>query len=292
MTPVSLLFALMPAAVMPACPPEGTTRESLHALHENPSSLEDSAERTRLALALTACLDVGDPVLRDELGFGLLSNWMRQGVFDVQTLRALRDAGFARLQGEDGEGFGKPFAALLLAEVARTDRIAVWMTPEERNTMVERATGYLRGITDHRGFDATGGWRHGVAHGADWLMQLALNPALDKPQANLMLAAIAQQVMPSRGHAYVAGEYERLARPVLYLASRGFITREEWDAWLAGLSASLGDPTKAWRDTGWIARRHDLYTFLAALNVSLAASTHPALADLRDAVGDTLKTLP
>lgn len=292
MSPISLLFALLPAATPSACPPEGSTRDSLHALRDTPSSLEDAGRRAPLALALTACLDASDPVLRDDLGFGLLSGWMRAGALDTDTLRALRDAGFARLEREDGEGFGKPFAALLLAEVARTDRIAAWMTPAERETMVERACAYLRGIDDYRGFDAAHGWRHGVAHGADWLMQLALNPALDRAQADLMLAAVADQVVPASGHAYVEGEYERLARPVLYIAGRRLHARDDWEAWLSGISGRLGDTSTAWRDSGWIVRRHNLHGFLASLNAQLSASGHPAYSDLRAAVVEALKTLP
>lgn len=283
---------MSPGAISPACPPEGSSRESLLALRDTPALPEDAAHRSHLALALTACLDADDPIMRDDIGLGLLSAWMRTGRLDVNTLRALRDIGFTRLEGRDGEGFGKPFAALLLAEVARTDRIDPWMTPTERLTMVERATNYLQGIDDYRGFDAVQGWRHGVAHGADWLMQLALNPALDKAQADLLLAAIAEQVMPRTGHAYVEGEYERLARPVLYLAGRGLHTQQEWRTWFTGLSGRLGDRSQAWRDTGWIARRHNFYAFLAALNVFLSAGDQDALGDLRGVVTENLKALP
>lgn len=52
-------------------------------------------------------------------------------------------------------------------------------------------------MRDLRGFDAVQGWRHGVAHGADLLLQLALNPALRRVQAEALLAAIASQVLPA-----------------------------------------------------------------------------------------------
>lgn len=292
MTPFSLLLALLPASTTSACPPEDTTPEMLHAWRQAPASLEDAGQRTRLALALTACLDHTDPTWRDDIGLGLLSGWMRAGLLGTATLRALRDRGFARMEGDDGDGFGKPFAALMLAEISRTDRVAAWMTSAERETMVQQAAGYLDEIRDYRGYDATHGWRHGVAHAADWLMQLSLNTALDKAQADRMLAAIANQVMPPNGHAYTEGEYERLARPVLYLAGRGLHAREEWNAWLGRLSATLGDSAIAWRDKDWIARRHNLHVFLAALNVQLGASTHPALEDLRSEVAIALKTIP
>jgi hypothetical protein len=63
-------------------------------------------------------------------------------------------------------------------------------------------------VSDYRGFDDKEGWRHGVAHGSDWLMQLALNPALDRGQLDQMLAAIATQVC-------------RLRRMRMSMANRG-----------------------------------------------------------------------
>jgi hypothetical protein len=92
-------------------------------------------------------------------------------------------------------------------------------------------------VRDYRGFVAGEGWRHGVAHGADLLMQLALNPALDKAQLDRILGRVARQVAPP-GQAYVFGEPERLARPVLFAAARGLHTEAEWTAWLAQAAAA------------------------------------------------------
>ena len=78
-----------------------------------------------------------------------------------------------------GDGFAQPFAALALAEVARVDRVAPIFTADERAVLVTAATNYVRSVRDYRGFDDVQGWRHGVAHGADFLMQLVLNGELD-----------------------------------------------------------------------------------------------------------------
>src|SRR5690606_22331598 len=94
------------------------------------------------------------------------------------------------------------------------------LTPAQRIALVTTATTYVEGVRDWRGFDETDGWRHGVAHGADLLMQLALNPALEKPQLDPILAAVARQVAPA-GHFYIYGEPERLARPVVFALQRG-----------------------------------------------------------------------
>lgn len=287
-----LLIALLASPAQSACLPEDGDRASLEALRADGFSLDDPATRTRWALALVPCLDAVDPGLRDDLALGALTAWMRSGALDLPTLRALRDAGFARIQHDDPDGFGRPFAALMLAEVSRTDRISPWMSDKEREAMLQHATDYLAGIRDYRGYDAAHGWRHGVAHGADWLMQLALNPALDDAQSRRILDAVASQVVPPVQHAYVAGEYERLARPVLYVAARGNLDEDAWHAWLAALSAKVGDPAQAWRSEDGIVRRHNLFAFLASIGAQLGTTTNPAYSGLRAAAANTLKRLP
>lgn len=60
-----------------------------------------------------------------------------------------------------------------------------------------------------------------MAHGADFALQLALNPAVSKPQLDRLLSAMAIQISPKDpGVAYWAGEPDRLARAVIYIAQR------------------------------------------------------------------------
>ena len=40
----------------------------------------------------------------------------------------------------------------------------------------------MKSMLDYRGFVPGAGWRRAVAHGADLLMQLALNPAVERTQ--------------------------------------------------------------------------------------------------------------
>ena len=68
---------------------------------------------------------------------------------------------------DDAAGFRKPFAALALSEVARSDRVEPVFTGEQREQLVAAAAAYLGGVRDYRGFSETEGWRHGVAHNGD-----------------------------------------------------------------------------------------------------------------------------
>jgi hypothetical protein len=250
--------------VRAACPPEGQSVESLQALKAAKFEVADAGERMALARGLLDCLGDPDPKLRDGIAYEALTEWMRSKQLDTAGLQDLRTRLLAIVDGEDPQGFRRPFAALVLSEVARTDRIAPWMTPEERVTMVDAAARYEESVRDYRGFDAQEGWRHGVAHGADWLMQLALNPALERPQLDRILVAVASQAVPEAAHSYVFGEPGRLARPVLYVARRGLLSESEWEAWLVALVPRLG-PSPGYNDPAWLARRHDLLAFLTAL---------------------------
>lgn len=264
---VMWLASALPAMSQEVCPPPGFDKAALQQLTQRDFAIDDDAARVRLARGLLACLGDPDPVLRDDIAFSAYSAWMRGKQLDTATLRSLRDGLYASLDGDDARGFRRPFAALVLSEIARTDRIAPWMSAAERDAMVEKAVAYLKSVRDYRGYDPVHGWRHGVAHGSDWLLQLAMNPALQRAKLQTMLEAISSQVAPALGHAYVFGEPERLARPVLYIAQRGLLTESEWNAWFGALAASLGGSPQRYKDSVWLARRHDLQAFLGAVYI-------------------------
>ncbi|UUZ46529.1 DUF2785 domain-containing protein [Massilia sp. B-10] len=173
------------------------------------------------------------------------------------------------LRKDDGRGFGQPFAALTLAEIVRADRIKPFMSEAERGEVVKAATGYLASVRDYRGFDEKEGWRHGVAHGADLMLQLSVHPALGKADHEAILAAVASQLGApgEQGHFYRYGEGERLMAPVFYLARRSEIDDAAWARWFAALTVAPGPFTQA-----SLARRHNLKSFLQPLYVSLAES--------------------
>lgn len=286
-----LLLALAGGA-QAACPPAGHDQASLQALKAADAPVASEGGRLAVAMELVDCLAHPDPMVRDGIAYGLLADWMRAGAFDAEGLRRLRSALYAVLAGPEGEGFARPFAALVLSELARTDRVAPWMDAGEREEMLDKAVAYVVGVSDYRGYDNAVGWRHGVAHGADWLMQLALNPALERVQLDRILTAVAAQVVPGSAHAYVFGEPGRLARPVLYVAARGLHTGAEWQSWFAALPPALGDASLAYVDASWLARRHDLVAFLQAVYVESGRSGKDSIRALQPAADAALRAIP
>ena len=269
------LLLLLPTAAS-ACDPCGMRADDWRALKGAGFELADADARDATALALAGCLGHPDPGIRDGLAYEGLAHWLRAGALSPEARSRLADVLLA--PGPRGpvqrEEFRAPFVALVLAEVVRSDRVSPWIGPAGRDLMVDRAAGYLAGVRDYRGFVDGEGWRHGVAHGADWVMQLVLNPAVDEAQVRQLLDAVAAQVAPAGAPPYVHGEPERLARPVLFALQRGALDEAGWQAWLDRVAdpAPLPAWSQAYGSEADLARRHNLRVFLLALYAGLAES--------------------
>lgn len=261
------------ASAAATCPPAGFSKQRLSELKAAQFSTLPLAQREPLALSLLECLDNPDPVLRDDIAFESLTTLMRSQQISTAAATTILQRLQPQLAVErsDPTGFIKPFAALTLAEIARMDRIEPFLSPPQWSSLVQAATSYLSSVRDYRGFDANEGWRHGVAHGADLLLQLSLNPRATKADLDAALAAIATQIVPAAGHYYIYGEPLRLARPTFYVAQRTLHTEQEWSAWLQSVTQPA--PLSAWNDAfksqGGLAKRHNTVNFLAALYVLL-----------------------
>ena len=263
--PALIAACLAHGAAVAACPPKARLTELRTAKWELP----DSAARQAMALDMLACLAAPDPVLRDEMGFESLQTWMRTQKLDPATMQAIRATLQARLKAPDTAGFAQPFAALVLAEVARADRVKPYLSEAERADLVQASTTYLAGVRDYRGYDEKDGWRHGVAHGADLMLQLSVHPALGKKEQQAILAAIGAQLAAAgrQPHFFQYGEGERLMAPVFYLARRTDIEAADWEAWFAGLApAAIERPVTQ----AALAYRHNLKSLLLPLHVSLS----------------------
>lgn len=291
-----LVLCAAPAVSLAACPPTGGDRAGLVALKAGQFAVEAADSRQALALDLADCLADPDPALRDGIAYEGLATWLRTDALDPATRQALYDRLLPQIAPEaaDADGFRAPFAALVLSEVARTDRVAAWMTPQQRDALVRAGADYVVSVRDYRGFDAEQGWRHGVAHGADLLMQLALNPELDRAQLDRILTAVATQVVPAGEHAYVYGEPERLARPVIFVLKRGLHDEAAWSAWLQGVvaPAPMPDWSHAFMSQAGLAKRHNTRAFLLALYAGLQESGDESLRARVPAVVTALRTVP
>ena len=254
------------------CPPQGYTDKQLLSLKNQEFVIEDDAERNRLALALTACVSSADPAIRDGVAFEGLSTWLRGEALSNETVLALlEDLSLQMMSTQDPNGFQQPFAALILSEVARVDRVSPVFTEQQRDELVTITATYLAGVSDYRGYSDDAGWRHGVAHASDLALQLTLNQNINASQLKSLLTAIAGQVAADGEVSYIFGEPSRLARPVFYAWRRGLLSEEYWQTWFE----SIVDPSpfESWgavfSSESGLARRHNVLSFLTSLHLNV-----------------------
>jgi hypothetical protein len=276
-----------------ACPPAGYDRAQLQALKARDWAIPSARARYAFALALTDCLASPDPEFRDDLAYQGYFALLRHRQLTDATMLALADNLQARLAAPEGEGFERPFAALILSEVARADRVQPFLTPARRAQLLDASLTWFTAIRDYRGFDDRESWRHGVAHGADLLLQLSLNPAFGRPELTRIRDAVATQISPA-GHFYIYGEGQRLANPILYMARRGIFTEAEWTAWFAQVASPA--PLASWNDAfshnADLARVHNVSQFMQVLYVVARIDSTTADDVLLPGAEAAIRTLP
>jgi hypothetical protein len=276
------------------CPPAGWTLTSLDALKRDGFKMPDVFQRHELAIGITGCLGDPKPEIRDGIAFEALSAWMRGGQLDLATLQTIRADLLKMMARPDPDGFGSAFAALVLSEVARTDRLRAWMSAEERDEMVRASALFLARVKDYRAFSDVSGFRHAVAHGADLMLQLALNPLTSKAQLDHMMRAVATQVAPEADVAYWAGEPDRLARPIVFIAQRKLHSEAEWQAFFSEVTDPK--PLASWKvaftSEPGIKKRHNVRAFLLSVYASASSSDDPAIRQLIGPVTAALKAVP
>ncbi len=274
----------------PGCPPAGWDRAKLEALKAAEFGIADAGTREAFATGITACLGSPDPVLRDGIAFEALAHMLRGKQLGDATKKALVVDLAGKLDEADPLGVRQPFAALALSEVARADRIDPYLTEDELVKLLVEAQHWFINIKDYRGFSETEGWRHAVAHGSDLLLQLALNPRVDKEGLRLIVSAVGVQVAP-KGHFYINGESERLARPILFAAGGGVLTEAEWSDWLVKLTTPV-DADKVFTSEEGLAWRHNVMGFLQALYMNVVVGSDPKDDVLRPGLEAALKAMP
>src|SRR5690606_9238160 len=147
----AILFVLavpaLAAGPAPPCPGNAAFSRVVEAAGKAGTARE---ERDQLVPRLAACLAHPDPAVRDGLAYSTLAAWLRADAVAAPVRADLMRDLLAALVPEtpDPEGFHAPFAALVLAEVARTDRVAPWLEAGEREALVTAAATYLAGVRD------------------------------------------------------------------------------------------------------------------------------------------------
>lgn len=256
-------------------------------------AIDDPKLRAETAVNLLSCLGHSNPKIRDGVVYEGLSYWLREKQITTDTTQRLFTSlmGLLEAPNKDANNFTLPFAALVLSEVVRVDRVTPYLSNTQRQDVVSLVSQYMASVRDYRGFDDKQGWRHSVAHTADIILQLALNKQISKAQLDQLLGAISSQIVPANEHFYVYGEPKRLAMPLAYIVLRGLHNEEELAAWFAGITepAPFDSWANVYSSNQGLAKLHNTRGFLYSLLALTGKSQNPQLKKIQPLIDDAIK---
>jgi len=287
----ALVLVLVLPALAAASPQASETfdRAFWLALKASSFAVPTGTKADVILLASESLLAESDPVLRDDVAYGLAVAWVyRERKVDPDTLRTFTD----RLERRMREGAGEPasdatlsrsFATLVLSIVAASDLKAAVFGDAQFARVLDTALSNLARERDVRGYDTRVGWIHATAHTADLVKFLARSPRLTRADHRRIVDALVARV-ESMPQPFAWGEDERLAAALRSVVTRADADTAAFDAWLSRLPAQH---TALWAsqplDVPAYVRLQNAKLVLRALYVSLPADA-TALKPLRDAV--------
>ena len=290
----ALVFALLSAscahAPRPVEPPRG--KAFWLALRDTKFALPAGESRAAILRDAEALVESEDPVLRDDVGYGLTAAWVyRDQSVETPALIEFATHLQQRLKQLDGPVWGRSFAALNLSLVAAAELKRPVLSQEQFDSLVEIATDELVLEPDLRGHDPTLGWLHATAHTADLLKFLGRDDRLTGPQQDRIINAIVHRL--SHGSAFAWGEEERLAGPLRSLVLRKDARLTVLSAWLQTLPpANQALWTSPVLDPDAYAQLGNAKGTLRALYVLLSASERtPTVDQTRDQLLEALVAL-
>ncbi|MBK7453251.1 MAG: DUF2785 domain-containing protein [Anaerolineales bacterium] len=189
-----------------------------------------------LTRELFSYLGSTDPQLRDDIGYIVFANWLKQDRYSVEEIRAYIKKLLANLhigigENESDSVFLRTFSVLFLAEIVHNDNKKRLLEKADITPVLEQGLWYIASEKDPRGYIPVLGWAHALAHTADLLMVLARNRHLEEPDFLNILNAISEKIIHSTNYIYIHGEDERLASAVNQILRRDQILVENIKAW-------------------------------------------------------------
>ncbi len=205
-------------------------------VQKNKYEIPEGHTLAQLTRELFSYLGSTDPELRDDIGYTVFANWLKQEKYSINEIRSLITELLANLDnGIDGpEGdvvFLRTFSILFLAEIVHNDNKKEFLEKEDIRSILEKGLWYVTAEKDPRGHIPVKGWAHALAHTADLLLVLGRNRNLGEADLQNILNKISEKIIYSTNYIYIHGEDERLASAVIEVLRRDLMPLEKVEAW-------------------------------------------------------------
>jgi len=179
-----------------------------------------------------------DPILRDDLIYSLLANWIISGHIDDKSKKDIlnrlisEENLFYKIDAkEDVSIFKRSFSVLMIPSLIYSHRQKSYLTKSEVREAFNAVCKYFALENDLRGYIKSNGWAHSAAHTADALDELALCKELDKIDLEEILDLIKNKIS-NNSYIFINEEDERMCTTVESVMSRNLLSDDHINSWL------------------------------------------------------------
>jgi hypothetical protein len=201
-----------------------------------------------LARAALEALGSPDSVLRDELAYRVLAQWIYEGLLSTEEVRELllRAASTEMLFAGIGERqthsvFRRAFSLLVIAVALDRDTREPFLSEREWRRILDSIVSYCEREQDLRAHVDKKGWAHAIAHAADVVDELARSRFASKADARRLFDAL-RMLVDRADEVFQGEEDERLAIALASLLTSGNVEPAEFHAWFHA-AAPAAPPT-------------------------------------------------
>jgi len=205
-------------------------------IHKNKYEIPAGHTLAELTSELFSYLGSIDPQLRDEIGYTVFANWLKQERYSVEEVRGYIKELLANLHIGIGEiesdyVFLRAFSILFLAEIIHNDNKKSFLDKSDIMLVLEQGLWYVTVEKDPRGHIPVKGWAHALAHAADLMLVLGKNRNLEEKDLWKILNTISEKIIGATNYIYIHGEDQRLAGAVTEVLRRDLVPIEKVVAW-------------------------------------------------------------
>jgi len=210
-------------------------------IHKNKYEIPEGHTLAELTRELFSYLVSTDPELRDDIGYTVFANWLKQDRYSVDELRGYIKELLANLDNgigaiESDSVFLRTFSILFLAEIVHNDNKKAFLDKADIKPILEKSLWYLAAEKDPRGHIPVKGWAHALAHTADLLLVLGKNKSIEETDLWKILNMVSEKIISPTNYIYIHGEDERLAGAVVEVLRRDLVPIEKVEEWAKSFS--------------------------------------------------------
>ena len=205
-------------------------------LAKNKYEIPEGHTLAELTSEIFSYLGSTDPELRDDIGYIVFANWLKQERYSTEEIRGYIRELLANLHigvdhPESDSVFLRTFSVLFLAEIVHNDNKRSFLEKADIALILEEGLWYIIAEKDPRGHVPVQGWAHALAHTADLLLVLGCNQHLEETDLWNILNSISEKIIHSTNYLYIHGEDERLASAVIESLLRDLLSVEKIETW-------------------------------------------------------------